>query len=496
MLFFIASGLGLVLYLNMENPQVRERGYFFLGSYQIIMVWVGMGVFGIISDVREWLVSKNLTKAALPATLGLFAVFGTLPPAAALSNHIDPKFNNYEVHDRSDDWAPWDYAHNILVSCEPNAILFTNGDNDTFPLWYLQEVKGFRKDVRVVNLSLLNTDWYILQLRNEGVTIPIQYDENYIRNNLAAKTEEAFLRRVWPVEGKEVDAAGIKWNLTTPQKIRGQDGDVGILRIQDIMVYNIINWVNWQRPLYFAVTVARENMAGLDEYLSMEGMVYRISQTKARPGEMMVNVPVLDNNVFNRYQYRGLTDPGNYIPPNTKHLTTNYFIGFAQLAERYANLGDKTNALRAAQGAIEKTPSDLPKRTLLYQVLVNGKMYDEAQEYIAKEMKNPEWAKSGLAERLSVFALLERAGDREQAYSLVQAEQDKSETDTSNTEVWQQYIVNLYSLGDFQGTLAALDKVLEISPNDQTLKDTRNAILQQLQAGTGGDSSAQGANPR
>jgi tetratricopeptide (TPR) repeat protein len=261
------------------------------------------------------------------------------------------------------------------------------------------------------------------------------------------------------------------------------------------MVYNIINWVNWQRPLYFAVTVARENMAGLDDYLSMEGMVYRISRTKALPGDMLVNVPVLDDNIFNRYMYRGLVDPNNYIPPNTKHLVTNYFIGFAQLAERYANRGDTKDALRAAQGAIEKTPSDLPKRTLLYQVLCNGKMYDAAKEFIAKEMKTPEWAKSSLPERLSIYALLERSGDREKAYSLVQAEQDKSKSDTSKTGVWQQYIVNLYTLGDFAGTLAALDKVLEINPNDQTMKETRDVVLQQIRARNGSDSSASGVKP-
>ncbi len=367
MSFFVVSSLGLVLYLNMDNPQVRERGYFFLGSYQIIMVWIGMGVYGLIADIREWLEEKNMLRALAPVTVGLFAIFGTLPPAAALSNHIDPGFTNYQVHDRSDDWAPWDYGYNILVSCEPNAILFTNGDNDTFPLWYLQEVKGFRKDVRIINLSLVNTDWYILQIKREGVTVPIEYDEQYIRNTLAGKMEESVSRRIWPAEGKEVEAAGITWKLTSPQKVRTQDGEIGILRIQDIMVYNIINWVKWSRPLYFAVTVARENMSGLDDYLSMEGMVYRITRNKARPGEMQVNVPVLDENVFKKYKYRGLNDPGNYVPPNTTHLVTNYFIGFAQLAERYVAVGDTANAFRAVKGAIETTSNDLSRRVLLYQ---------------------------------------------------------------------------------------------------------------------------------
>ncbi|HEX2999195.1 MAG TPA: hypothetical protein VHR86_03040, partial [Armatimonadota bacterium] len=473
----------------MDNPQVRERGYFFLGSYMIIMVWIGMGILGLITDVREWLESKKLTRAVLPATLGFFAVFATLPPAAAFSKHLDPNYTNWDVHNRFDDWAPYDYAYNILVSCEKNAILFTNGDNDTFPLWYLQEVKGIRKDVLNINLRLLNTDWYILQLKNEGVKVPIEYDEEYIRNTLAARTEEAFLKRMWPAEGKEVDAAGMKWKLTTPQKINARDGVVGILRVQDVMVYNIINWTNWKRPLYFAVTVARENMCGLDDHLSMEGMVYRIVPTAALPGEMQVNVPVLDNNVFNRYQYRGLTDPKNYISPNTKHLVTNYFIGFAQLAERYATLGDSTNAVRAAQGAIDKTPSDPGKRALLYQVLANGKMYGIAKQYIEKEMASPEWAGTNLSDRLALYAILSKAGDREKALSMVRNEQKKSGTDSSGTDVWQQYIISLYTMGDMEGTMIALDEVLRINPNDRTMQETKAALLQQMQSRTPQDSS-------
>lgn len=489
MAFFVASSLGLVLYLNMDNPQVRERGYFFLGSYQIIMVWIGMGVYGLIADIREWLEEKQMIRALAPVTVGLFLVFGTLPPAAALSNHIDPRFTNYQAHNRSDDWAPWDYGYNILVSCEPNAILFTNGDNDTFPLWYLQEVKGFRKDVRIINLSLVNTDWYILQIKREGVTVPIEYSEDYIRNTLAGKTDDAVSRRVWPAEGKEVEAAGIKWLLTSPQKVRTQDGEIGILRIQDIMVYNIINWVKWTRPLYFAVTVARENMSGLDDYLSMEGMVYRITQNKARPGEMQVNVPVLDENVFKKYKYRGLNDPNNYLPPNTTHLVTNYFIGFAQLAERYVTKGDTANALRAVKGAIETTTTDLSKRVLLYQVLASGKMYAQAKEFIKKEMSSREWADATPRDRITLYAIMDRAGDRNEAHSLVDAEQKKAIGDTSGIGMWQEYVVSLYSLGDMEGTLAAIDRILEIKPGDKTMTESRAALLQQIAATGGADSS-------
>jgi len=248
------------------------------------------------------------------------------------------------------------------------------------------------------------------------------------------------------------------------------------------MVYNIINWVKWTRPLYFAVTVALENMSGLDYYLSMEGMVYRITQTKARPGEMQVNVPVLDENVFKKYKYRGLNDPNNYLPPNTTHLVTNYFIGFAQLAERYAAQGDTTNALRAVKGAIETTTTDLSRRVLLYQVLAGGKMYGQAREFITKEMASPEWADAAPKDRITLYAILDRAGDRAQAHSLVEAEQKKAAGDTGGIGIWQEYVVSLYSLGDIEGTLAAIDRILEKRPDDKTMRESREALLQQMNA--------------
>lgn len=480
MSFFLASGVGLVLYLNMDNPQVRERGYFFLGSYQIIMVWIGLGIYGVITDIREWLAGKNLRKTTVFASVALMAVFGTLPPAAALSNHLDPKFTNYEVHDRSDDWTPWDYAYNILISCDPDAILFTNGDNDTFPLWYLQEVKGVRKDVRVINLSLLNTDWYILQMKNEGKTVPIQYDEHYVRNVLTGKGEDSFMRRIWPVEGKEVTAAGITWKLTTPQKIDTQDGPVAILRVQDIMVYSIINWAYGKRPIYFAVTVAQDNLVGLMDHLSMEGMVYRLVPEPSSNGELQIGVAALERNTFTRYRYRGLSDPNNYISPNTRHLVTNYFIGFGQLAERYAALGDSVNAGRAADAAIEKTPNALSERTLLYQALAHGRMFGLVKRYVEREMAAPEWKDAEQPGRLEIYVLLDQIGERPRAHSLVQAEQNKAKSDVTKTSVWEAYIVKLYEMGNLGGALAAVDSALKIAPKDQNLKASRTALIEQI----------------
>ncbi|MBA7574625.1 hypothetical protein ES708_16437 [subsurface metagenome] len=437
--FFLSTSIGLILYLNMENPQVRDRAYFFLGSYYSIMFWLGFGIYGLITDIIGWLESKNRPQLIKPAAMGLCIIFGTLPPAAVLSRHIDPDFNNFQVHDRTHDWISWDYGYNILASCDDNAILFTNGDNDTFPLWYLQEVMGIRKDVRIVNLSLLNTDWYILQLKHEnppvpdnysgdGIinTLPIQYSEDYIENTLCGRDYEDLAARLWPLDGQEVTAAGITWHLPAhdPARYRfalSADETVGTLRIQDKMVANIIQWVNWQRPIYFAVTVATENKIGLEDYLAMEGMVYRLVSTRAEPGQVQLNVPVMEKNVFEKYRYRSLDDPTIYKPPNSLKLVTNYFIGFAQLCEQYLAMGEHEKAVRTAWAAIDRTPNDFGKRVLLYQLFATARLTDELEKFIDWEVSTREFY-DDIANRILLYRIMDYGTMDEKLAELIDRE--------------------------------------------------------------------------
>ncbi len=438
MLFFIGSSIGLVIYLNMDNPQVRERAYFFLGSYYIIMYWIGFGIWGIIYDLYDWFREKGKMPAARVATMSMFLCFGSLVPFSVLSNHIDPKFNHFEVHDRSHDWMPWDYAYNILTSCEKDAILFTNGDNDTFPVWYLQEVMGFRRDIRVVNLSLLNTSWYILQLKNEmapfiregsgesdginGKTLPIKYEDEFIEKTLCGRDEPALMRRLWPVEGKDVNMAGITWRLPTYHRLDAGGGEiVGMIRVQDEMVASIINWNNWERPIYFAVTVATENKIGLDDHLAMQGMVYRLEKVPAPKGQILVDVPTMADNVFDRYQYRSLDDDSIYKPPNTIKLVTNYFIGFAQLCERFANDGDRENAVKAAWGAINRTPNDFDKRLLLYQAMLSHDMIDEIVDFVEWESGTIDF-RASQANRTEFYRILAAYGAEDLTLDLIKQE--------------------------------------------------------------------------
>lgn len=163
MLFFL-TGLAIVIYLNQTPYQPRERDYAYAGSFYAFCIWVGMGVLALVHGAQKYL-NKTGVPVALASTL---VALGMAPVLFGLQNWDD--------HDRSNRYTARDFAYNYLNSCEKDAVLFTNGDNDTFPLWYLQEVEGERRDVRVVNLSLLNTDWYINQMKRKAYDgVPVQF---------------------------------------------------------------------------------------------------------------------------------------------------------------------------------------------------------------------------------------------------------------------------------------------------------------------------------
>ncbi len=378
-LYFLISSIGLVLYLNMENPQVRERGYFFLGSFQIIMVWIGIGIYGFISSVRNRLSTRLLT----PVTVLMFAVFATLIPVAALSNHIDPDYTNYQVHDRSQNWVSLDFAINMLQSCEKNAILFTHGDNDTYPLWYAQHVNGIRKDVNVVNLSILNAPWYIKQLRDEDNTIPIAFSDDYIDNKLCSNSLASYRTLLWTPEPKEITVEGLTWEMPPTYVI--SNGETGILSVSSFVVAHIIEKVNWMRPIYFSTYIEQSKMIGLEKYMSMEGMVYRLTREKSITRDYNVNVQILGHNILNRYRYRGITDPDVYKSPETVKLLQNYFIAFVELCDVYLNTGNRENALQAARRAYDFSMRDSVRLKLLENILRKKGLDDEINNIFIKK---------------------------------------------------------------------------------------------------------------
>jgi hypothetical protein len=263
---------------------------------------------------------------------------------------------NWFEHDRSRNYVPWDYAYNLLQSVEPNAVLFTNGDNDTFPLWFLQDVEGVRRDVRVACLSLVNTSWYVKQLKD---TSP--FGAQKVKMSLTdEEIDQLGLQRWEPTEMSIPVPSSImnKWNITDSATVKdgkikwtmqntGQSGDVKFIRGQDLVALDIIMQAKWERPIYFAVTVSDDSRLNLDDYLRMEGMAMRLVPKKNDDkrieyiDEKILSKQLLDEPIgFSKnyqpgFKFRGLNDKTIFFDENHERLTQNYRNAFIRLAIYY-----------------------------------------------------------------------------------------------------------------------------------------------------------------
>ncbi len=266
---FILTGLAVIFYVNQDNPQPRERDYSYVGSFLAFSFWIGIAASILLEKLKNWWKNESSLKMV---SFGALALQLILLPGVMLRA-------NYHEHDRAGNRIAWDYSYNLLQSCEPNAILFTNGDNDTFPLWYLQEVEGIRKDITVANLSLLNTDWYIRQLRDIRREQPSDGREldRFINMNDEQIREVSSGLMPWktqnvriPVENDPENKDGyIEWTVK-PTFANAA------LMVKDMMILRILLDSKWRYPVYFAVTVPSSNRLGLEPYLEMEGLVYRV----------------------------------------------------------------------------------------------------------------------------------------------------------------------------------------------------------------------------
>ena len=352
---FILTGLAIVVYLNQEDPQPRERDYAYVGSYYAFALWIGLGAWTLIEDL-----GRLAKRWRMPARAALVLALLALLPANMIRA-------NLFTHDRHGNFVAQDYARNALATLGPDAILFTNGDNDTFPLWYLQIVEQYRTDVRVINLSLLNTGWYVRQLRDEAPTVPLSpvFTDEMIATALDGHGDEAFGWRYWgPEVWRDEQDQPLDKRLWHKVPMRNQAGAVyyldvqptmfipmgdgnqerNFLRVQDRMILEIVKANAWKRPVYFAVTVARDNFVGLDNNLRMDGLAYRVMDQPL--GQNALDTGVLTANLSLMEQHlRGLADPGIYYDDNIQKLVQNYRSAFIQLALELDGRGDKATAL-------------------------------------------------------------------------------------------------------------------------------------------------------
>jgi tetratricopeptide (TPR) repeat protein len=272
--------------------EVRDRDYFFTPGFIFMGILFGVASGFLLNKVKEKTGGRN----GMPRGVGLALL--------ALSAAV-PSWANWHEHDRTGDYIPWDYAYNLLQSCRPNSVLFTNGDNDTFPLWFMQEVEHIRTDVRVVNLSLVNTDWYIKQLKTHEPKLNIGFTEDEIK-----QLEPQPWRFKQTVQFKVPNSVIVSELEPRPY-----------LKVQDIMVLHIVQNNYPAHPIHFAVTVGDENMMGLEKYVVMEGMVYTLTEEKKNKD---IDAALTAHLVDSVYRFRGLGDPKLNVDLNTEGLLTNY----------------------------------------------------------------------------------------------------------------------------------------------------------------------------
>ncbi len=366
---FIIMGPVLALYQNQQEPQPRERDYFYVGAYMVLSTWIAYAIFGIYELVIEGMQKLSLRDASAYLLIAASA-------AAVPANLIRI---NYHEHDRSHNFVAWDYSYNMLQTCEKDAILVTNGDNDTFPLWYLQDVEGIRRDVRIVNLSLVNTPWYIAQIKkkpyySDALPVPISFSDERIANIQAIpwKTRKFEIpvppdayARYGVTDTSETNQRKIEFVLQPTVRY----GETQAIRVQDMILLDIVRTNQWRRPIYFAVTCAPNSRIGLDNYLWFCGLAYRLEPHKVKREESGIDASIVEANLLNDpgtfsrtpkygYKFRGVNDPHVYFDENINRLMVNVRYSFVKLANYYAYV---QNDMTKAAAVLDRMEELIPR---------------------------------------------------------------------------------------------------------------------------------------
>jgi hypothetical protein len=413
LLLFLIAGLGIIIYSNQPPQEPRERDYVLVGSFITFCIWIGMGVLAMFNLLRSRLNMKGLAPALIAGVM-------------VLSAPIIMGFQNFDDHDRSEHFASRDYAANFLNSVDENAIIFTYGDNDTYPLWYAQEVENIRRDVRVVNLSLIQVDWYIDKLRNKvndsppiNLTIgsdayrgknlnqiflpdgpakkPINLVEILkVMNKSQAQAQWPSKQYVIPVDQNRIRSSNlfsldslpltdIVINIPESSKYITKDE----IAIMDVIASNI-----YDRPIYFAVTCKNEKLMNLNDYTQLEGLGLRVIPVKSRSdrslsiyGSGRVAPDKAYDNIMGKWQW------GNFDKVDT-HIDNSYMaevqaMKFTMLrtAMAFLNQGDKQLAADVANKYFEAFPNMNFRFdagiTPFLSVLIHAQVFDSTKKQIS-----------------------------------------------------------------------------------------------------------------
>ena len=363
-LLFFLTGLAIVVYLNQTPYQPRERDYAYAGSFYAFCIWIGLGVMAIIDLINR--VIKNDKAQTVVAAIAVLVIL--LVPAQMASQ-------NWDDHDRSNRYAARDFGANYLKSCDKEAIIFCNGDNDTFPLWYNIEVEEERNDVRACNLSYLQTDWYISQMKRpyyNSPALPISWDyedfmpgknevvwvENRLNAPLEVKKAFQFLHSTDPRTKRDGEGYIPTDHLyvLSPDSQKINFKKARRFTRSEMMVMEMLSTNQWKRPIYFAVTIGEDYHLGLNPYLELTGMAYRITPERSADGKPRVNTEVMYDNMLNKFKYGNINIPGIYIDENTMRMCRTHRMMFCQLAEALYDEGKYDKALNVLDFAEEMLP--------------------------------------------------------------------------------------------------------------------------------------------
>lgn len=345
----LICSVGLILYMNFADGtkfdvrtgdaylEVRDRDYFFTPAFVFFGIAMGMGVSAVMMLVRNFLARSNpsMQKAGVVASSVL-----VLLPGFSWGH-------NYHANDRSENFIPYNYAANLLDTCEENAILFTSGDNDTFPLWCIQEAYNYRKDVRVVNLSLLNTDWYVYQMKHY-YDVPISLaDEQILWEPINIQWQGETHEMERPVEPFRDRPRG----RTTYLVPGNYDG--GIVKVQDMMVDEIVLENKWKDPIYFSSPPYAESPLKLADRATSVGVAYRLDR---EPPERLIDEEKGWDLYKNTYRFDGYRDSEVYRDDNATGVWLGYGINAVRLWDEYMRQNDTTGLLNISSFLINNYP--------------------------------------------------------------------------------------------------------------------------------------------
>lgn len=397
MLLFIMTGIAIIVFLNQAPMEPRERDYAYAGSFYAYAIWIGLGVLSLWELMTKHIRKINpATAAVIVTTICLFAI------------PVNMAAQNWDDHTRSGRYATLAHAKNYLNSCAPNAILFTYGDNDTFPLWYAQEVEGVRRDIRIVNLSLLAGPWYIDQINRkayESPAVPMSMKKSQYRDGkrdrvyIMERYKQANLKEAMEFVASDLPQTKLKEpgitesidyiptrNLFLPidsarvvanGTVKAEDADKIVKELRfslkgsglnksETMLLDIISANNWERPIYFGIGLPSDSYMGLEKYFQVEGAAYRLVPIETAPkrneyGGMdygRIDSDILYDHIMNKFEWGNIKNP----EVNIDHFHDNtiaamqYRNTFQRLATQLYGEGQNEKALAVLDKSLEELP--------------------------------------------------------------------------------------------------------------------------------------------